>query len=61
MRRIVVIYFSSIECDWEHICNLMGGGIGGMVEIVVFEVLAALRFESDSRMFARWERDGLFW
>ena len=34
-------------------CNLMGGGIGGMVEIVVFEVLAALRFESDSRMFAR--------
>ena len=25
----------------------------GMVEIVVFEVLAALRFESDSRMFAR--------
>ena len=32
---------------------LWGGGIGGMVEIVVFEVLAALRFESDSSIFSR--------
>ena len=27
--------------------------IGGMVEIGVFEVLAALRFESDSSIFSR--------
>ena len=32
---------------------LWGGGIGGMVEIGVFEVLAALRFESDSSIFSR--------